>query len=309
MLDLALEALKARAILEVTAGRSKGMTDTMREALRALHRSELAVLHLMTLACAGDRRDLDALIERYRPMPGSPTYACSAQGGSAFFLRSAWAAARMGRAALPRYREALDGAKDWFAALDATMAIGAISLRHSGAKTEARRVLESYGTPVEGEVSIGAVRAAMAASMLGILDDPDACVRGTVDTGRDLAVQMGAGLPDGHPLRYAAPEDVPDAVARTVALSFDADVQDIDGMTFTTCGTVVAARASAEDFYLPREHVRAWLGAWDPAETIARLQRAVDKRPKPQTARSITPGRNDPCPCGSGKKWKKCHGG
>ena len=21
-----------------------------------------------------------------------------------------------------------------------------------------------------------------------------------------------------------------------------------------------------------------------------------------------TPGRNDPCPCGSGKKFKKCHG-
>jgi len=21
-----------------------------------------------------------------------------------------------------------------------------------------------------------------------------------------------------------------------------------------------------------------------------------------------TPGRNDPCPCGSGKKYKKCHG-
>jgi uncharacterized protein YecA (UPF0149 family) len=21
------------------------------------------------------------------------------------------------------------------------------------------------------------------------------------------------------------------------------------------------------------------------------------------------PGRNDPCPCGSGKKFKKCHGG
>jgi SEC-C motif-containing protein len=26
-------------------------------------------------------------------------------------------------------------------------------------------------------------------------------------------------------------------------------------------------------------------------------------------ARAAAPGRNDPCPCGSGKKYKKCHGG
>ena len=32
--------------------------------------------------------------------------------------------------------------------------------------------------------------------------------------------------------------------------------------------------------------------------------------PKPQTQRHESPkvGRNDPCPCGSGKKYKRCHG-
>ncbi len=35
----------------------------------------------------------------------------------------------------------------------------------------------------------------------------------------------------------------------------------------------------------------------------------VDHAPRPQTRRvDKTPGRNDPCPCGSGKKFKKCHG-
>jgi uncharacterized protein len=35
----------------------------------------------------------------------------------------------------------------------------------------------------------------------------------------------------------------------------------------------------------------------------------VDHAPKPETRRvEATPGRNDPCPCGSGKKFKKCHG-
>jgi uncharacterized protein len=35
----------------------------------------------------------------------------------------------------------------------------------------------------------------------------------------------------------------------------------------------------------------------------------LDHGPKPETRRvEATPGRNDPCPCGSGKKYKKCHG-
>jgi len=35
----------------------------------------------------------------------------------------------------------------------------------------------------------------------------------------------------------------------------------------------------------------------------------LDHAPKPPTRRvEPQPGRNDPCPCGSGKKFKKCHG-
>ncbi|MDE2397157.1 MAG: UPF0149 family protein [Burkholderiales bacterium] len=35
----------------------------------------------------------------------------------------------------------------------------------------------------------------------------------------------------------------------------------------------------------------------------------VEHAPRPETRHvEKTPGRNDPCPCGSGKKFKKCHG-
>ena len=33
-----------------------------------------------------------------------------------------------------------------------------------------------------------------------------------------------------------------------------------------------------------------------------------DGSEKPQPARAQKVGRNDPCPCGSGKKYKKCCG-
>jgi len=32
------------------------------------------------------------------------------------------------------------------------------------------------------------------------------------------------------------------------------------------------------------------------------------EEPQQQPEPAGKPGRNDPCPCGSGKKYKKCHG-
>ena len=36
--------------------------------------------------------------------------------------------------------------------------------------------------------------------------------------------------------------------------------------------------------------------------------RGEEKREKVPVTAADEPGRNDPCPCGSGKKYKKCHG-
>jgi len=65
----------------------------------------------------------------------------------------------------------------------------------------------------------------------------------------------------------------------------------------------------------------------DQAEEAARLQRQMQQKQRqmmesrpgadgtPERKRAAAPvregpkvGRNDPCPCGSGKKYKKCHG-
>jgi uncharacterized protein YecA (UPF0149 family) len=32
------------------------------------------------------------------------------------------------------------------------------------------------------------------------------------------------------------------------------------------------------------------------------------QRPQSSASNAAKVGRNDPCPCGSGKKYKKCHG-
>jgi preprotein translocase subunit SecA len=40
----------------------------------------------------------------------------------------------------------------------------------------------------------------------------------------------------------------------------------------------------------------------------AAMEAALQKRPEPVRRDVPKVGRNDPCPCGSGKKYKKCHG-
>ena len=72
----------------------------------------------------------------------------------------------------------------------------------------------------------------------------------------------------------------------------------------------------AEEF---GEHVAQYFPKGDPTrdELVAEACWAaqdlrlywVDHAPRPATRRvEPAPGRNDPCPCGSGKKFKKCHG-
>ncbi len=43
-----------------------------------------------------------------------------------------------------------------------------------------------------------------------------------------------------------------------------------------------------------------------PAEYFMALEKARDANNQTSEARTIKIGRNEPCPCGSGKKYKKC---
>jgi preprotein translocase subunit SecA len=59
------------------------------------------------------------------------------------------------------------------------------------------------------------------------------------------------------------------------------------------------------------ENVRAQHGEYDEVGTdangdVALAEAATKKKPVTRPGQKV--GRNDPCPCGSGKKYKHCHG-
>ncbi len=95
------------------------------------------------------------------------------------------------------------------------------------------------------------------------------------------------------------------------------DMETDEGLWYDDCLSRVLA------LMLPPADLAEHAKTYYPGETLERDQLVdeacyaaqdlrlywLDHGPKPETRRvEATPGRNDPCPCGSGKKYKKCHG-
>jgi len=308
LMDIGLQAVKLRAAVSVNADKIV-VNGATTKALEQLHRMEWSTAHMTVLAGAAERKKLDAFLGTRATVEASATFACSAQGGTTFFLRAAWMTARFGKAVIPSYKAALVKATDWMGVLDAVGGLAALAIRHSALGGEVRRVFEAYGPPTPTPVTPDDMRRNGAFAMLDVMDHVDERMEMTLKVGRSLVVMWSQQIPDGHPLKYTEDAAVPDELAKTAALAWDGNIFDqrIQGFTITAMAT--AARASAEDFYYPREFVRAYLGPWHPEESLARVRRWKDAEAKVLPTRSSQPGRNDPCTCGSGKKWKKCHGG
>ena len=70
-------------------------------------------------------------------------------------------------------------------------------------------------------------------------------------------------------------------------------------------------RAQSFSVRIPTERTEENTSIYEDAARMAHPTRAVNlKRPKnvPPIGKIKKPGRNDPCPCGSGTKFKRCHG-
>jgi hypothetical protein len=307
MVDVSAEVVQSRPQFM----RVRKLVGETARAIEAYHRAEWSVAHLALLSAAADRKDLDRLLSASKNAGSTPSFLCAVQSGQTFFLRGAWIGARLGKGVLANYRGALSQARDWVTMFDAALGIGAIGLRHAGAATEAKRTLSAQVSAAKAAPDDieARGRAFFAEWVERVMDNVEESTAQALQIGRELCVIYGSTLPEGHALRFERPEDVPQNLAQTAILAFDGDVFEDKVQGFTLAALPLAARAAAEDFYFPRDVIRAWFGSWTGEETLLRLKRFAKTSPKREPLRAVpTPGRNDPCPCGSGKKWKRCCG-
>ncbi len=230
-------------------------------------------------------------------------------GSTRLSMRAWWGAARIGKPLLKAAKHRLATANDLRDLVDASMTLAVIGLRHASLRAETRKVLAAPRQYGSEELRQGA--AVIAEELARAFEDPEGYDRGFSDMARELYVERTAHLPAGSPLRFACAADVPEDLARAVALGCDKDMySDEHAAGYALWSVATIAKAKAEDFYLPREAERALRTPWTPERTEELLGRRARMclRPEPKRA-TTTVGRNDPCTCGSGRKHKKCCGG
>jgi hypothetical protein len=227
-----------------------------------------------------------------------------------FTVRAAWLAARFGKPMLGSYKTRFANPADSLELREAGWGLVAMGLRHQGLRSEIwRTLLGRKARPNEPdwvrpltEVIAHAAR---------ILDEREDVVRANaLARAREAAVAGTAHLPELSPGRFENVEQVGDEAALPWAFAtwHDARAGDNAG-TLMLEGVVLAAKARAEDFYFPAQLLHA-IGPPDMEQVGASIVEFIRARvgsPQP-VVRQEQPGRNDPCTCGSGKKYKKCHG-
>ena len=104
--------------------------------------------------------------------------------------------------------------------------------------------------------------------------------------------------------------DVPRDVSVTVALGTLGDpVSSSEAMAMTAMVAAAAARLPASAFYYPDEYLPYARVAYSPTSVLEYLRRTeLPAAKRAPVTRERPPGRNEPCHCGSGAKYKRCHG-
>jgi hypothetical protein len=266
--------------------------------------------NLVVLLGSADRERLDDIGARFLGAGMSPTWHLTSYGVFGITARAIWFAARGGRSFLPLYKDRLEAAADISAFFDAVRSLWAMSVRHKGLRAEIMKALRPNADDSARQAAFAAFRGEMA-SLVERAEAPDV-EQHLLEIGAEETLERIERMPEDASFRSITRiEDVPLDLARTSLLTLLWDTLDVQAMGARALdgATPFIARASATDFFYPETFARA-LGSLGTAQTalaFARNQRVFRAEKKPVVAQP-TPGRNDPCTCGSGKKWKRCCG-
>ena len=103
---------------------------------------------------------------------------------------------------------------------------------------------------------------------------------------------------------------VAEDIARLLAANSPATfLSSREGLVLLFASLPWVSRAQPEDLYWPAEYLEAVRVGWRPEQAASLLRDTEVGFPAAEPARAqAVPGRNESCPCGSGKKYKRCHG-
>jgi hypothetical protein len=272
------------------------------EVLRAWWNEVWAVGHLSVLANM-DSRDVITELPAEAPERGLLSWPAVRQGVVAVALRGVWGVAKLGRPVLPDYKRWYVQSESPLELVDSALGLLGIGLRHRSAAAEVRKALARENrAAAEGRpaaATIPHIQSIIEELTALIFDRPDDCARAHVAMGR---MHVAKKTEDAGEL----PEDVARLVAANSPTTF---VSSREGLVLLFSCLPWVCRAQPEDLYWPAEYLEVIRQKWHPEQAVRVLRETQVANPAAEPARvQAAPGRNETCPCGSGKKYKRCHG-
>jgi hypothetical protein len=299
--------------------RYRKITPAVREELQQHWAVEWALGHLA--AIYGERADdVQAL-----PGSGERLFQSAVQAmlaGASFgnttpiVMRGVWAMARAGRSVLAEARERLENSAALADMLISGMALTAIGMRHRRTQAEVSKALARYRRSLESTEPFGPMQEA--GRELVLLFEEQLANPAQQERLRQDHRSMGARafnrytahLPEGTPLRFTRAEDVPEELALPALMHLHSEL--IGEGRDIVLGLMMLpwlATASGPALYLPASILEQCKSLFYPEDMVARFQKYHHARAGGPSARApVRPGRNEPCSCGSGKKYKRCCG-
>ncbi|WP_206079401.1 SEC-C metal-binding domain-containing protein [Polyangium spumosum] len=313
-LHAACELNDARDLLLPLLRKTDKLKPAYDDALLAYWRTLWAMSHFAVLAALDGREVLPPSILALLDQGSTFTWPTTRQGYLPLAIRGAWAAARIGKPLLGRYKRFYQEAESELQNIDGSLALLSIGMRHARLRAEAEKALGT-DIPVKWrDTAFGkftrAIRQMARSVAESERDDPEALLASIRNFGAHLWVQIMKPRPAG-PLRYERPEDVPDDLSRAVmANTMQCYLRQSKGLSDALAWlfTLVpwAARAAPEELYLPRAAVAAIHMPFRTELALNVLRQMLDHRAPVTQTRPEGPTRKGPCPCGSGKKYKRC---
>lgn len=253
---------------------------------------------LLMTECAPLFHALDGPLDGLLEAPG----AALVPGDFAGLTTAATTAAELGPALIPAYQRQWQAARTLLDALPALVGLIAIGVRHVPARPDAVQALADEAAPLfadAGQADVARWVVEETRKMFE-LDECELHERATRASVRQAESQKPEPL---------IPADASDALV-------DALLGASGGSCFATPTShgawlpmiTWAARRRPAELYLPH----TWLRRLHTGQDIEIVRGALDdwlrytRRGEPITRAAPKTGRNDPCPCGSGRKYKRC---
>jgi hypothetical protein len=229
-------------------------------------------------------------------------------------VRGAWAVSRAGHDLLPRYRRMFEEeANTFLTALDSAMSLTAIALRHRDLRAEVRESLARKRNPFfapDAPYRDAQIAQHLVPLFEKVLDQEETHRKLHRLIGGDMFLRGFQHLPPDHEARRLGSDDVDDAIAYNMPLQLDSRVfRDTQAQLLLAASLPWVISVDIDELYLPAE-IQARLGPpCHPDDVLDQLDDFTEYTLQSiPVRREVTPGRNEPCSCGSGKKYKRCCG-